>query len=275
MSSIIDLSVPVVENRGEPDAIKIKCIEHKKGANRFGLHLIFFGKKSYIDIIKNLWNYITGKRRLTYRSFPNEEFISNEFIRITSHTGTHMDAPAHFGTECAGKKSKTIDQIPLEWCYGDGVVLDMKHKKPGTSISKEDVILELKKMNYKLSPGNIVLFNTGVDKYWGEKEYFTNAPGIAEDATIYLIKEGIKVMGIDSYGFDRPFNYMINDYFATQNNKFLWPSHVIGRKYEYVHIERLCNLHMLPVKYGFKIACFPIKVQGTGASWVRAVAIID
>jgi kynurenine formamidase len=67
---------------------------------------------------------------------------------------------------------------------------------------------------------------------------------------------------------------MIGDYFRTKDNSYLWPSHLFGRKKEYCHIERLANLDKLPKPYGFKIACFPVKIKKVGASWARVVAII-
>ena len=54
---------------------------------------------------------------------------------------------------------------------------------------------------------------------------------------------------------------MIGDYFKTKDNSHLWPSHLFGRKKEYCHIERLANLDKIPKPYGFKVACFPIKIK--------------
>jgi kynurenine formamidase len=98
---------------------------------------------------------------------------------------------------------------------------------------------------------------------------------MSAEATDYLIEQGIKVMGIDCYGFDRPFMAMVNDFFRTKDNNYLWPAHFLGRKKKYVHMERLCNLDKIPKPYGFKVSCFPIKLGGIGASWIRAVAIIE
>ena len=68
---------------------------------------------------------------------------------------------------------------------------------------------------------------------------------------------------------------MVNQYFMTGNNQYLWPAHFYGREKEYCHIERLSNLDKIPMDYGFKICCFPIKLKGMGAAWIRAVAIIE
>ena len=75
-------------------------------------------------------HYMSGKERITKKSFPDQEFINEQRISLSVHTGTHLDAPSHFGTRCEGKKPKTIDEIPLEWCYGNGVVLNFCNKGP-------------------------------------------------------------------------------------------------------------------------------------------------
>jgi len=223
----------------------------------------------------NCWWYFTGKRRLTRTSFPDGEFISHEFVNLSVHTATHLDAPAHFGTMSEGRPSKTIDEIPLEWCFGSGVRLDISWKKPGGFITEEDVRKALDQSGHSLKPGDIVLINTGTWTKWGTPSYFAAAPGMSRAATAWLVEQGIKVIGIDCYSFDRPIPHMIEDYFRTGDNSFLWPAHFYGRTKEYCHIERLCNLDAIPRSTGFKVSCFPIKIKGAGAGWIRAVAIVD
>jgi len=79
---------------------------------------------------------------------------------------------------------------------------------------------------------------------------------------------------VDTLGFDRPYKFMMGDFLRTKDASFLWPAHFFGRKREYAHLERLANLDKLPA-FGFKIACFPVRIRNAGASWVRAVAIIQ
>jgi kynurenine formamidase len=66
---------------------------------------------------------------------------------------------------------------------------------------------------------------------------------------------------------------MMSDFMRTKDGSHLWPAHFFGRKREYAHIERLTNLDKLP-DYGFKIACFPVKIKDAGAAWARVVAIL-
>jgi kynurenine formamidase len=80
-------------------------------------------------------------------------------------------------------------------------------------------------------------------------------------------------MGIDAWGWDRPFDVMIEEFRAGVKNKF-WAAHFAGREKEYFHLENLTNLDKLP-PFGFKLAVFPIKIKAAGAAWVRAVAILE
>jgi kynurenine formamidase len=172
-----------------------------------------------------------------------------------------------------GKPAKTIDEIPLEWCYGDGVVLDFTHKKAGEAIVVVDVEEALKKIKYNLKPFDIVLFMTGASKYYGQPNYMQANPGATRESTLWLIDKGIKVMGIDAWGWDRPFDVMVSEMKQGIKGK-VWEAHYAGKEKEYCHIENLANLDKIPRPYGFKVAVFPIKLPRAGGSWVRAVAII-
>lgn len=274
MMQLIDLSFDVEQNLSEPMPVKVKTRSHS-GGSKFGRKLIFMGEKSIDGKLKALFRYISGKERITKHSFPDGEFINEQTISLSVHTGTHLDSPSHYGTKCEGKRPKTIDEIPLEWCYGNGVVLNFCNKKPGEEITDIDVETELKRIGYQLKRDDIVLIRTDTDKKWGKPNYFFEAPGLSRDATKFLVENGVKVIGTDCYSLDRPFMIMVKQYYKTKDQKFLWPAHFYGREKEYCHIERLANLDKIPVSYGFKVSCFPIKLKGLGAAWVRAVAILE
>ncbi|HSR13765.1 MAG TPA: cyclase family protein, partial [Thermodesulfobacteriota bacterium] len=100
-----------------------------------------------------------------------------ERVTLSTHSGTHLDAPYHYAPVSEGKKSKTIDQIPLDWCYGNGVCLDFRRKKDGELITVEDLEKALKKIGYRIKPRDIVLIMTGADKAWGKPEYLLTGAG--------------------------------------------------------------------------------------------------
>jgi len=271
---IIDLSLPIDEKVKEPFPVKVRRLDHNRGGDYIGWALAVSREKSFLEKIKGVFLYFLGKKVISRKTFPDEQFISEERVTASVHTGTHLDAPYHFGTKCEGKEAKRIEDIPLQWCYGDGVLLDFTHMGAGEYITREDVEEALKKIDYTIKPYDIVLNYTGADKYWQKREYFFNFPGVSREATAWLVEQGVKIIGTDALGFDRPFICMVNDYLKTGDASVLWPSHIYGRKKEYCHIERLANLGEIPKPFGFKVVCFPVKIRGVGASWVRAVAII-
>ena len=108
---------------------------------------------------------------------------ANENIALSTHGTTHMDAPWHYGPECEGRPAKTIDQIPLEWCHGRGVVLDIRDVDTKSSATLDDVQSAMTSIGHTLAPGEIVLIRTDNDQKWGQRDYFSSGPGVNVEAT--------------------------------------------------------------------------------------------
>jgi kynurenine formamidase len=252
MKRIIDLSVPIENSPSEPLPISVTHEPHEQSVPM--MELLFDCKKE--DLPEGLgW--------------------ANDTVTLGAHSGTHVDAPWHYFPTSEGKKAKTIDQMPLEWFFHDGVVLDMRHKPRGSGITIDDLKEALAKISYELKAWDIVMIHTGADKEWGKKEYFDAGCGMMADSTLWLVDQGIRVMGTDAWGWDRPFWSIKEDFTKTGNRALLWQAHYAGIKREYCHIEKLANLDKLPVPFGFKVACFPIKLTGGSAGWARVVAILE
>jgi kynurenine formamidase len=249
---LIDLSVTLEPVSSEPVPVDINYVSHEEGAD-------ILGKPAGID----------------RSAFPEGKGLSLEYIKLTSHSGTHVDAPAHYGPLCEGKPARTIEEMPLHWFFCDGLVIDCSDGPSDEPLSREEIQHKLVDMGYKLKPHDIVLLNTGADRHWGKAEYFTDFRGVSREATEWLVTQGIRVIGIDSFGFDPPFHRMLAEYRKQQRADVLWPAHIYGREREYCQIERLVNLSHLPVSYGFTVACFPIKIRACGAGWSRVVAIVN
>jgi kynurenine formamidase len=173
-----------------------------------------------------------------------------------------------------GKPARTIDQVPLEWCFADGVVLDMRHKNDGDTIGVADVTGALERIGYTLKPLDIVLVQTGGDGLLGSREYFTTGAGVTADATRWLLDQGVKVVGIDAWGWDGPLQPQADEAKRTGRNDVFWAAHYVGVDKEYCQLERLASLDALP-PYGFKVCCFPLKVAGGSAGPARVVAMIE
>ena len=270
---IIDLSVPIKNNASEPSSSKIKYVGYKTGGILLGLEgCIVKGNK--IKTVINFILYMLGYGRITYKNFPDGMGLSWENLKTMTHRGTHVDAPSHFGPIVEGKKSKTNEDLPLSWFYGDGVVIDMKHKKGGELITCTDIKKDLREINYELKPFDIVLINTGADKNWDTPRYLIDYPGLTVEAVKWILEKGVKVIGIDSYSLDLPSSKMREAFIKDKDSKHLWPVHMFGRKMEYCHIEKLANLQEIPYRFGFKLCCFPVLIEKASAGWCRAVAIV-
>jgi kynurenine formamidase len=193
------------------------------------------------------------------------------FTRFSTHDSTHVDAPYHYNSEIQGARAQTIDELPLEWFFQDSVVLDMTAKADGDAVTSSDLENELARIGYTLKPLDIVLIRTDRDAYYGRPDYVFRGPGVTAEATHWLYERGIRVMGIDAWGWDRPLNLQAQDALAQQQTGIFWAAHQCDLPY--CQIERLVNLSSLP-PFGFRVACFPLKIQGGSAGPTRAVAIL-
>lgn len=183
-------------------------------------------------------------------------------VMLGDHIGTHVDSLRHMRADAPGPEG-----IPLEYCYGDGVCLDFRHLPVGSGIEVADVERALEQIGYQIKPLDIVLIHTGAGRLQETEAYLTEHVGMTAEATIWLIDQGVKMMGIDAVTFDPPVRAMF------ERRKF-WEAHRVMLEREYYHLENMTNLDLLP-PHGFKICVFPIKWVNTTAAPVRAVAILE
>jgi kynurenine formamidase len=196
-----------------------------------------------------------------------------EEVQAITHTGTHVDAPYHYAPTSEGKPARRIDEVPLEWCFAPGVVLDVRHKPAGEEITVADLQAALERIGYQLRPLDIVLLHTGADKRLHTPDYFAQ-PGLGRAGVLWLAGQGVKVIAIDAYTLDRPFANMVADYRRTGDGRHIWPAHFAGTEKEYCQIEKLANLDRIPRPHGFWVSCLPVKIKGASAGWCRAVALV-
>ncbi|WP_433859348.1 cyclase family protein [Streptomyces kronopolitis] len=247
VSRFIDLSVATRDTDSEATPVTVDLLDHVAAAGVLGL---------------------------APEDFPDGMAISNETVTLTTHTGTHMDAPLHYGPVSGNAPAKSIDQVPLDWCFGPGVRLDLRHVPAGEGITVDHLRQALTKARHELRPGDIVLLWTGADALWGSAKYLTDYAGLSGEGTQFLVESGVRVIGIDAWGLDRPMQSMIADYRRTGDHGHLWPAHVYGRTKEYLQLEKLANLAALPSATGFTLSCFPVSLAGAGAGWTRVVALL-
>jgi kynurenine formamidase len=218
------------------------------------------GPRPSIDL---RFSHSDNARRYGAEKYGVDETTGAHWLAMSDHTGTHLDSWWH-----GNPQAPTIEATPLEYCYGDGVVLDVTHRKPGEGITSQDLKDALARIGYSLKPLDIVLIRTDAYKLNETRAYITDHPGMTAEATRWLIDQGIKVMGIDAIGFDRPIPVMVE-------KKEFWEAHRVMREKEYYHLENMANFDQIPKPFGFKVSVLPIKLRGASAAPVRAVAIVE
>jgi kynurenine formamidase len=252
MPKFYDLNVPLEDSPSEPLRLSITYQNHEESAPMMAQYL-----------------------QCTVSDFPEGQGWAVEQVNASTHNGTHVDAPWHYYPTSMGKRARTIDEMPLDWFFRDGVRLDFRHIAQGGVITVEDIKQALKKINYTLKPFDIVMIWTGTDKLWGKSEYFASGAGLTLESTLWLLDQGIRVIGTDCWGLDRPFWAVIEQFKKDGDPEKIWEAHRAGIQQEYCQIEKLANLDQLPDATGFKVACFPVKVAHASAGWTRVVAILD
>ena len=212
---------------------------------------------------------------LEQEDLPDGEAWAYEVVTLSTHNGTHLDAPYHFhSTMNQGERAITIDEVPLDWCFQNGVKLDFRHFPNGYVVTAADVEKELQRIDYQLSELDIVVVNTAAGARYGHDDYVAAGCGMGREATLYLLERGVRVTGTDGWSWDAPFVHTKEKYLETGDSSLIWEGHKAGREIGYCHLEKLHNLEKLP-DHGFMISCFPHKVRAASAGWTRAVAILQ
>ena len=205
---------------------------------------------------------------------PGGEGWAVETLHVSSHNGTHLDAPFHHhSTMNGGERAITIDEVPLDWCMKPAVKLDFRDRPDGHLVSASEVEAELNRIGHILEPLDIVVVNTSAAPLYGKPGYLEAGCGMGREATLWLLERGVRVTGTDAWSWDAPFTHTRNRWLATPDPAIIWEGHRASIEIGYCHMEKLTNLETLPAT-GFEIACFPIKLKGGSAGFTRAVAIL-
>jgi kynurenine formamidase len=229
---------------------------------------------TYIDHQQSLEGMLRFFPGLKPEDLPDGQGWAVERVNLSTHNGTHLDAPWHYHpTMDRGKPAMRIDEVPLEWCFQPGVKLDFRHFDDGYVATAADVEAELKRVGHELKPLEIVVVNTSAGAKFGRQDYVASGCGMGYEATMYLLEKGVRVTGTDGWSWDAPFVHTARKYAETHDASIIWEGHKAGRHIGYSHIEKLHNLEKLPAD-GFTISCFPVKIEKASAGWTRAVAII-
>lgn len=171
-------------------------------------------------------------------------------ISMFTHTGTHMDPPAHL---YAGRT--TLDQFPIDQFIGRALVIDVRHLKEGEKIT----LKEIEKYGFLPEKADFLLFNLGWDKKWGTDAYFGDYPCVDDEVLSYIMNGSFKGIGFDVIGLDP-----ISDVNLIRHNRLF-------KEKDIVNIENLKNLDLCGNDL-FNFSCFPLNISDSDGSPIRAVA---
>lgn len=171
-------------------------------------------------------------------------------LQFCSHTGTHMDSPAHII-----KGGRTLDQFPIEQFIGKALVIDCRNIKENGRISMKYLL----KYGKKLEQADFLLFNLGRDVFWGKPEYFEPYPCVDDEVLNFIISRSYKGIGFDVIGLDP-----VDDVELKRHKKLFENAQMIN-------IENLKNLDLCGEGL-FDFSCFPLKIENSDGCPIRAVA---
>ena len=187
------------------------------------------------------------------KNIKNDGYYS-ELLFLSSHTGTHLDAPYHFlenGTK--------IHEISLKRLVSNAILVKSR-KKGDQSITKTD-IQKFEKKHGKIPSGYTVIFWTGWQKMIKNSSYFIRNPGLSVAAAKYLVSKKINLVGTDSPSID-----------LGKDKRF--PVHHIFSKNNILIVENLANLEKIRSSK-FHFVVLPLKLKGATGSPVRAIAFVE
>ncbi len=174
-------------------------------------------------------------------------------LTMFSHTGTHMDAPAHLFAD-----GITLDQLPITQFVGKALRIDCSDLPIGQRMTMDYINRDREKAD----KADYIIFYTGWDRYWGVEQYFSDYPCVDSEVVEYLVNSHKKGVGLDTISLDP----------TTDSNLSLHKK--LLKSNDIVIIENLMNLHLLSEEL-FTLCALPMKQVDADGSPIRAIAIME
>ena len=211
-----------------------------------------------IDLTHTIWEGMpvypgTETPRLIPANSYERDGFRETLLKMTTHTGTHMDAPAHLFPD-----RPTLDRLPAAQFIGRALAVDCRHLHEGEAVTMDC----LRPYGEKADRADFLLFNLGWDKRWGTDAYFGDYPCLGDDVMDYVIAGRYKGIGFDVIGLDP-----IADENLTRHKRLLSARDI-------VNIENLAHLDQCGRDL-FNFSCFPLKLENADGAPIRAVAWFD
>ena len=252
MPRFVDLSAPIAPSpEGTPEflATRIDYSAHAAGASE-----------------------IEALLGVPPRLLRNGEGWAVETItHLGTHSSTHVDAPYHYNSTIRGEPAQTIDELPLDWFFAPGVVLDFTGRADGDAIRADELEPALAAAGHELGERDIVLGPHRLRPLLRRARLHVPRPRRHPRGDAVALRPRRASVGIDAWGWDRPLNIQAAEAIERDEPGIFWAAHQMDLPYS--QIERLFNLAALPAT-GFTVACFPLKIVGASAAPARVVAIV-
>ena len=210
MPQFIDLSIPITNDVVSDPSVMRPQITYMTHENTWEQIAMFFPG-------------------LTKEDLPDGEGWAVESLTLSTHNGTHMDAPWHFHstTNSGSTPAPSIDEAPLDLFFAPAVKLDFSKMPAGHVISTAEVEAEFKRISYTLQPRDIVLVQSGA--VYGTENFTDQGVGMGAEATLYLTERGVQVVGTDAWSWDAPFSHTAKRWAEERDPSIIWEGHKAGR----------------------------------------------
>lgn len=216
---------------------------------------IFDGLQSYSSHPKIEIKLESTFENSRHRYTGDADGFESRMLKMSDHSGTHIDAPLHFIAN-----AQSTSEMDLEQCCGEAILIDVTTLKTAeTAVTPNMLNTALEQQGMIVKKGDIVLVRTRTLQ-WGDGDFFNEA-AFAPEVGDWLIEKGVKCVGLDLPNIDIPSN-MSRDVHMKILPK---PIYII---------ENLVSLEKLPLNKRFDFMALPLKLKNATASPVRAVAMV-
>jgi len=200
------------------------------------------------------------------REGDEDEQPYNRTLLVSEHGPTHVDAVHHMDPT----SEYTIDEMPLEWFYGDAVGVDVSHLEHPDTVTIDALRTALDESGLELQAGDAITIETGnwADNYSTtdrekKRRYSKEFIGLDAEAAGWLVDQGVETIGIDSLSVDHPSNF----------SEWEFPVHSLAADEELVIVENMAHLDRVAgIRY--TLCAMPLKIRDGTGSPVRPFAIV-
>lgn len=207
-------------------------------------------------MVVSVWYDHSEKKRAGNTDFTSKAL----YLSLSDHAGTHVDAPVHFDSR---PNALTVDQMPLDMFYTDGICLDLSQAPLRHAIRVPEMAAALQASGQEIRAGDTLLLEMGVHKRLaGTPAFLHDFPGLAEESVDWIADRGVKMFGVEAVS-------------PAPEGEDNFKAHLACARRNITHIEGLANLDALVGKGRFRFIGFPLKIRGGTASPIRAVAVFE